>query len=242
MTVTPVLETIQETQENPTENVTETPPATPPTRTKKKRAKTLLKKAIKTINWKKAVIQRLTNLKQGNHTESIKESIQANVINEVKNQLLPKAVYTLSEYELKHKLYDMMQKIHSVLAHDKHLKLYNALMNSMAVNESAAKGDLNHTPSQHKRSYDGQDPPKDLKGEKVGREGEKMLERAKELRVQSWFNELVDAEEEPKENELINGLVVLFGKCMKKFVKNDKITCNIPKLGRSGIWVGDGTS
>ncbi|GJQ91002.1 hypothetical protein Tco_0002141 [Tanacetum coccineum] len=66
-------------------------------------------------------------------------------------------------------------------------------------------------------------------------------ERAKELRVQSWFNELVDAEEEPKENELINGLVVLFGKCMKKFIKNDKITCNIPKLGRSGIWVGDGS-
>ncbi|GKD69540.1 hypothetical protein Tco_1323630, partial [Tanacetum coccineum] len=35
---------------------------------------------------------------------------------------------------------------------------------------------------------------------------------------------LVDAEEEPEEHELQNGSVVMFGKCMKKFLNKDKIT------------------
>ncbi|GKC28001.1 hypothetical protein Tco_1035295 [Tanacetum coccineum] len=49
-------------------------------------------------------------------------------------------------------------------------------------------------------------------------------ESAKELLVRSWFNELVDVEDEPKEQKLLNGSVVLFGKCMKKFLNKDKIT------------------
>ncbi|GJU84548.1 hypothetical protein Tco_1292094, partial [Tanacetum coccineum] len=187
-------------------------------------------------------MQRLTNLEQGNHAEAIEESVQENAINDVKNQLpkfLPKAVSdyvkpllermvldvmkknpinlfkssstpadTLSEYELKHKLYDMMQKSRSFLTHDKHLELYNALMNSMAVDESAAKG----------------------------REGEKMLvglrpkskaqeeyphykkgDDAKEPRQEEGLEhevqfELIDAEEEPEENKIINGSIILFGK------------------------------
>nr|GEX49832.1 hypothetical protein [Tanacetum cinerariifolium] len=51
-----------------------------------------------------------------------------------------------------------------------------------------------------------------------------FLEREKELLVQRWFNELVDVEEEPEANELINGSVVLFGKCKKKFPNKDNIT------------------
>nr|GEY04995.1 hypothetical protein [Tanacetum cinerariifolium] len=47
MMVAPLLETIHETQKDIHVNqVIETPPATPPTKTKKKREKTLLKKAI----------------------------------------------------------------------------------------------------------------------------------------------------------------------------------------------------
>nr|GFA58569.1 hypothetical protein [Tanacetum cinerariifolium] len=49
-------------------------------------------------------------------------------------------------------------------------------------------------------------------------------ETTKELLVQSWFNELVNAEEEPEEHELLNGLIVLFGKCINKFLHKDKIT------------------
>ncbi|GJS73404.1 hypothetical protein Tco_0706245 [Tanacetum coccineum] len=56
MTVSPILETIYETQEQ----VTSTPPATPPKMIKKKRAKTLVAKAIKKKNdWKTTVMQRL---------------------------------------------------------------------------------------------------------------------------------------------------------------------------------------
>ncbi|GKE65690.1 hypothetical protein Tco_1519851, partial [Tanacetum coccineum] len=80
------------------EQVTETPPATLPTKTKtkKQQAKNLMAKAIKKKNdWKKAIMLRLTNLEQQNHTSVIEESVQANVLNEVRNQLpkvLPKAV------------------------------------------------------------------------------------------------------------------------------------------------------
>ncbi|GJY10720.1 hypothetical protein Tco_0378905 [Tanacetum coccineum] len=49
-------------------------------------------------------------------------------------------------------------------------------------------------------------------------------ETTKELLVQSWFIELVDAEEEPEEHKLLNGLVVLFGKCMNKFLNKYNIT------------------
>nr|GEY07632.1 hypothetical protein [Tanacetum cinerariifolium] len=45
----------------------------------------------------------------------------------------------------------------------------------------------------------------------------------KELLKQSWFNELVKAEEELEEHELQNGSVVMFGKCMKRFLNKDKI-------------------
>ncbi|GJU01434.1 hypothetical protein Tco_1111772 [Tanacetum coccineum] len=42
--------------------------------------------------------------------------------------------------------------------------------------------------------------------------------------VEEQENELVDAEEEPEEHELLNGSVVMFGKCMKKLLNKDKIT------------------
>ncbi|GJT73571.1 hypothetical protein Tco_1032857 [Tanacetum coccineum] len=149
MTVSLILETIHETQEN----VITTLPATPPIKTKKKRAKTLMEKLIKKKNdWKKTIMQRLTNLEQKNHDDVIKESVQVNVLNEVKNQLPDFLLKVVSEY-----------KNRSFLAHEKHLDLYNALMNSMGIDENDAKGNF---PSQHKRSHDGRDPPEDHKGEK----------------------------------------------------------------------------
>ncbi|GJU89202.1 hypothetical protein Tco_1301625 [Tanacetum coccineum] len=154
-----------------------------------------------------AVLKRLMKLEKKvatmskiDHTEAIKESVQANVINEVKNQLLKflsKVVFeyiqprmertvrdvltknpinlcqsssasadSLIEYELKQKLYDMMKKIRSFLAHEKHLELFNALMNPMGVDEAIAKGDLDRTPKLKKRHHDDQDPPIDSGKEK----------------------------------------------------------------------------
>ncbi|GJR22992.1 hypothetical protein Tco_0971519 [Tanacetum coccineum] len=73
---------------------------------------------------------------------------------------------TLSKYELKKKLYDMMFQIKSFNTHEHHLTLYNALMNSIHIDELVAKGKLDLTPTLKKRYHDDQDPPKNPEGEK----------------------------------------------------------------------------
>ncbi|GJR22470.1 hypothetical protein Tco_0970997 [Tanacetum coccineum] len=98
-----------------------------------------------------AILQRLIKLEKMvatmykiDHIEAIEESVQGNVTNEVKNQLskfIPKVTPSmfadsLTEYELKLNLYNMMQNSHSFLYHEKHLTLYNALINSMDVDEA----------------------------------------------------------------------------------------------------------
>ncbi|GJV11366.1 hypothetical protein Tco_1352907 [Tanacetum coccineum] len=98
------------------------------------------------------------------HTDAIENSVQANVINEVKNQM-PKRIQStisllpphLQPHSLKHKLYDMMQKSRSFLAYKKHLDLYNALINSMDFDEANEKGDKDT----NKRRHDHQDPSAD---------------------------------------------------------------------------------
>ncbi|GJS49998.1 hypothetical protein Tco_0600119 [Tanacetum coccineum] len=282
LTVVPILDTIHETQEDDhVDNVKESSPATttitPPTKTNKKRAKTLLKKAIQRKNdSKKAIMQRLKNLEQWknahsliDHAEAIKESIQANVINEVKNQLpkfVPKVVSnyvktrlgrtvldvikknpvnlfqssstpldTLIQYELKHKLYDMMYQSRSFLAHEKHLDLYNDLMNSMKIDELVAKGEHNLTPSLRKRSHDDQNPPEDREGETRKRKAKfelilltlkdlKMLINQDRNKSRNIKLSQIYLDKELEEHELQLGSTIMFGKCMKKFLNKDKIT------------------
>ncbi|GJU58574.1 hypothetical protein Tco_1236340 [Tanacetum coccineum] len=93
------VQTIQETQEDPAENVIETPPATPPTKTNKKRAKTLLKKAIQKKNdWKKAVKQRLED-----HEKRLNALSQD-------NNLLPKADSDFVQHRLEGTVLDVINK------------------------------------------------------------------------------------------------------------------------------------
>ncbi|GJU31894.1 hypothetical protein Tco_1175483 [Tanacetum coccineum] len=133
-----ISETILKTQEQDTS----TPPATPPTNTKKKRAKTLVEKKIKKKNdWKKAVMQRLSNLEQKNHAKIIEESkktvrdvLKKNPINMFQSSSTPAVTFT--EYELKKNLNDMMQNSRSLLDHKKQLDLYNSLINLMDIDES----------------------------------------------------------------------------------------------------------
>ncbi|GJX24378.1 hypothetical protein Tco_0228823 [Tanacetum coccineum] len=170
------------------------------------------------IKWKKVVVQRLTNLEQVNHADAIKESVQAYVMNEVKNQLpkfLSKAVFDYVQPRLERTLRDVLKnKKRSFLAHDKHLELYNALMNSMVVDKSAAKG------REGEKMLVGLHPRK----AKLKKNLHTMKETLEELPVQNWFNKHVDAEDELEENEFINDLVIMFGKCMKKYLNKDKIT------------------
>ncbi|GJX10449.1 hypothetical protein Tco_0200308 [Tanacetum coccineum] len=176
------------------ETTTHSPKQQPP---KISKTKVILKKSKKPKEKVDVdvVLQRLIKLEKKvatiskiNHVEAIEESVQANITNEVKNQLLkylPKVVSefiqprmesivrdvlkttpitlyqplstsaeTLTEYELKLKLYNMMQNSRSFLNHEKHLTLYNALINSMDVNKANVQGNKDTK----KKRHDNQDP------------------------------------------------------------------------------------
>nr|GEV22079.1 hypothetical protein [Tanacetum cinerariifolium] len=112
-----------------------------------------------------AVIQRLSDLERKfkalikvDHSKAIEKSVQANIINEVKNQL-PKATESLSEYELKKILLDKIDKSHSYMTHEKHSDLYNGILNSIMLDEAIASGDVNPDKVMRKRDRgDDQDP------------------------------------------------------------------------------------
>ncbi|GJT73489.1 hypothetical protein Tco_1032775 [Tanacetum coccineum] len=84
----------------------------------------------------------------------------------------------------------------------------------------------------NKITHDDQDP-EDHEGEKSNKRRRKGADESsskkskkivEERVVQSWFNELVDAEEELEEYEYKDGFVTLFGKIVKKIFKKDNIT------------------
>ncbi|GJZ03933.1 hypothetical protein Tco_0537208 [Tanacetum coccineum] len=190
---------------------------------------------------------------------------------------------SLIEYELKHKVYDMMHKSRSFLAHEKHLDLYNALINSIDVDEANSKGDKYTKKIRHGH----QDPPanadkdtkkrkrkdSDTSSSKKGKDQAKSSKKAKtpsessatekdvddeelirddavddaELQdvdvrpetldpecnkepnandapEQNWFNELVNAEKDPKEFDNLTGSTIDFTKFAKNCLKKDKIT------------------
>nr|GEW60250.1 hypothetical protein [Tanacetum cinerariifolium] len=125
------------------------------------------------------VLQRLLELEKkvkvlskDDHAEAIEKSIQANVINEVKNQLpklLPKVVSdSFTEYELKNMLFDKMQKSGSFQEHKKHLDLYNALIGSIGLDEAIAKGEID--PSKKRRRKDSK-PSKDKEPDDSSKKG-----------------------------------------------------------------------
>ncbi|GKB71722.1 hypothetical protein Tco_0933134 [Tanacetum coccineum] len=148
----------------------------------------------------------------------IEESVQENVINEVKNimpKFLPKACADfatpviqstikralektpiildqsssqaqsslkaselLSEYELKTIVFRKMDKSHSYLTHDKHRALFNALMNSLFLDDVVARGQADLEKILRKRDRDGDDKDEDPS---VGPNlGKKIKRRSKE--------------------------------------------------------------
>nr|GEU41136.1 hypothetical protein [Tanacetum cinerariifolium] len=66
---------------------------------------------------------------------------------------------SLSEFELKNILFDKMDKIRSYMTRDKHQHLYDALLNSICLDDSIASGAVNLDKVQRKRDRgDDQDP------------------------------------------------------------------------------------
>ncbi|GJT93663.1 hypothetical protein Tco_1082508 [Tanacetum coccineum] len=134
--------------------------------------------------------KRLNALAQVDYAEVIKESVNENVLNEVKNQLstfVPKALMRtvldvmkknpvnlfkssptpsndLTKYELKENIYEKMFETAAYLTHDAHRALYDAEQESIRIDELQARYESTQ-PSHKKRSHNDQDPPKNCKGE-----------------------------------------------------------------------------
>ncbi|GKD24839.1 hypothetical protein Tco_1231053, partial [Tanacetum coccineum] len=122
-------------------------------------------------------MQRLTNLEQQNHADIIKESVHVNVLNKVRNQLpklLPKVVSDVLKTTLKIKAQE--EPPYYERGDD--------------VDEPRHDDDLVH---------DGHE----VQTEEIpGKHNHVWFQKTtEELPIQSWFNELVDAEEEPEEHE-----------------------------------------
>ncbi|GJR26520.1 hypothetical protein Tco_1102752 [Tanacetum coccineum] len=227
------------------------------------------------------------------HSKVIKESVQANVTNEVRNQV-PKLILqvvsdlikprmestvrdviqktpihltqpsstsakSLTEYELKIILLDKMQKCRSFQTHEKHLDLYNALVNLTMLDEAITSGDVNPSKSFEKESPNDQsgstpkgktqskpsstdkfvnaeeiihdvaletDQPMDVEEDEVVNVKDQWQ---KEPNVddgpeQTWFHDLVNAEENPLTFDNLMGSTIDFTKFAQNRLKKDKIT------------------
>ncbi|GJT98188.1 hypothetical protein Tco_1093706 [Tanacetum coccineum] len=202
------------------------------------------------------VLQRLIKLEKKvdrlskiDHINVIETSVQANMMNEVNNQLpkfLPKAVfevvqpriettvrdvlkttlitlyqpsststYPLTEYELKSNLHDLMLKNRSFLDHEKHLELYNALIDSMGLDEAITKGELDPAKKLNRRHDHDQDPPADkdskkrkrkdddTSSSKKGKTQSKSLKEAKAPTKKSATNKVAD-DDEVRQDDVID--------------------------------------
>ncbi|GJT08428.1 hypothetical protein Tco_0842890 [Tanacetum coccineum] len=98
--------------------------------------------------------------------DALQKSVQANIINEVKKILpkfLPKAVsdfatLAVGEHELKIVLFNKMDKSHSYLTHDKQQALYDALFNSLSLDDASAHSQADLEKTLRKRDRDDEDP------------------------------------------------------------------------------------
>ncbi|GJR43370.1 hypothetical protein Tco_1311473, partial [Tanacetum coccineum] len=69
-----------------------------------------------------------------------------------------KAAESLSEYELKMILFEKIDKSRSYLTHDKHQALFDALLNSMSLDDAIARGQADPEKVLRKRDRDDEDP------------------------------------------------------------------------------------
>ncbi|GKA09785.1 hypothetical protein Tco_0689218 [Tanacetum coccineum] len=112
---------------------------------------------------------------------------------------------TFTEYESKLKLYNIMFKRKSFNTHEHHHTLYNALMNSMSINEIQARGEPTQ-PSHKKHSHDDYDPLENHKGENTKRRrkniGGSSSKKGKAHQESSIYETFVDADEPQQEQKV----------------------------------------
>nr|GEW42753.1 hypothetical protein [Tanacetum cinerariifolium] len=109
---------------------------------------------------------------QVDYKEMTEESMQANIINEVKNQLpkfLPKAVFDFATMVIQSTtiLFDKIDKSRSYLTHDKHQVLFDALLNLIILDDAVARGQADPEKVMRKRDRDDEDPLAGLNQEEL---------------------------------------------------------------------------
>ncbi|GJU38080.1 hypothetical protein Tco_1186434 [Tanacetum coccineum] len=205
------------------------------------------------------VLQRLSELEKKvvvfskvDHAEAIEESVQANIINEVKNQLpklLPKAISGFVQPRMERIFCD---KSGSFQEHEKHLDLYNALIGSIGLDEAILKDvekgkkkrrRKDSEPLKYKETVGslnkGKAPSHPSTTDKTMNADETIHEAAMETKEpvvdnvvnveeqpqdDTWFNELVNAEKDPLIFDDLMASTVDFIKFTKNRLKKDKIT------------------
>nr|GFB01778.1 hypothetical protein [Tanacetum cinerariifolium] len=158
-------------------------------------------------------------LSKVDHTKVIEESVKANSSST--------QVDSLTEHELKNKLFDMIKKSRYFLEHEKNIELYNALIGLIGLDEAISKGKLDPTRVLKKRSHDDkdQDPPIDSEKEKKRRRRKDTessnkqttsteSSKGKNLSTPLFTNKIMNADEsiqgaemdveEPVEDDVVN--------------------------------------
>nr|GEW00923.1 hypothetical protein [Tanacetum cinerariifolium] len=151
---------------------------------------------------------------------------------------------SLFKYELKIILFYKMERSRSYMTHDKHQELYDALLNSMYLDDAMASGEISLDKVLRKRNCDeDQDPPtgsdKENKRSRKGKDYEppkkssKSKESSKEWKKdtnidagpeKTWFDDLEKTTKDPLEfNDLIDSTID-FLNFIKHRLNKDKIT------------------
>ncbi|GKA57856.1 hypothetical protein Tco_0757044 [Tanacetum coccineum] len=171
-----------------------TPLPTPPTTTEAQATVISVPDPSPTVHERLSELEKKVEaLSKVDHSEAIEESVQANVINEVKDQLpkfLPKVVCDFvnprierTVRKLKIILFEKMDRSRSYKTHDKHQELYDALLNLMCLDDAIASVVKSVLTSKSKESSKGKTLPKTSKTAKYVTTEESVAEPVHEHRL-----------------------------------------------------------
>ncbi|GJV15661.1 hypothetical protein Tco_1360984 [Tanacetum coccineum] len=111
------------------------------------------------------LLKDIQEIKSFDHTIALLASLRSEIHSAMNAYLgsslgdtLQKAAESLSEYELKNILFEKMGKSRSYLTHDKHQALFDALLNSMSLDDAIALGQADPEKVLRKRDHDDEDP------------------------------------------------------------------------------------
>ncbi|GJS08876.1 retrovirus-related pol polyprotein from transposon TNT 1-94 [Tanacetum coccineum] len=123
-----------------------------------------------------------------------------------------------------------MDKSRSYLTHDKHQVLFDALLNSILLDDDVARGQADPEKVLRKRDHDDEDPSAGPnQGKKTKRSRTKESEPSKKSstpknHLKPWFNNIVSAAKDPLTFDELMATSIDFSKCAMNRLKIDNIT------------------